>query len=34
MSKVIACKNQNGIIPAADSQAVDFDLKAKWLNSV
>jgi hypothetical protein len=27
MSQIIACKNENGIILAADSKAVDFDLQ-------
>jgi len=29
MSKIIAGKSQNGIILAADSHAVDFDLKGQ-----
>lgn len=31
MSKVIAGKSQNGIILAADSPAVDFDLKGQMV---
>jgi len=29
MSQIIACKNKNGIILAADSKAVDFDLQGQ-----
>ena len=31
MSQIIACKNKNGIILAADSQAIDFDLQGQML---
>jgi hypothetical protein len=31
MSQIIACKNENGIILACDSQAVDFDLQDKMV---
>jgi|GEM_PF-4583596 len=31
MSQIMACKNQNGIIMAADSPAVDFDLKGQMV---
>ena len=31
MSKIIACKSQNGIMLATDSHTVDFDLKGQMV---